>query len=366
MRKTLAIALALCTVFAFTVSAMAANNGNGKTVAAVNEYAFDVNNANFHCNDIEGENGRVWPDLTKFGVTDGKGNGGSNKSKTAEKFNVSRVDDSTKWTLNDTVVCPSCGKTEWFTFSNNSGVPDGNNVQFQHEGPSKRWITIKVIYNVEIPKCDFTCVNADAKCETKCTCIVKPCAYLANYPSHDCTWKCSEGHDCIFDDPDLDLTCGTVCACAKSLTRTIVNLKELIVIKDGILFEHAIPTTWEGGALVSGSPISETLYKSKTYNVYYVGKGDCKCECDPVACDAVCIPCNFTPSHEHTVICDNCKNGVGNNHCNHEGQNPENNTNYFCLECGIKLGSFNGNQGWRDADNNDGTELLCLCPVCVK
>jgi hypothetical protein len=32
------------------------------------------------------------------------------------------------------VVCPICGSTLWITFSNNSGEPDGKNIQMQHPG----------------------------------------------------------------------------------------------------------------------------------------------------------------------------------------------------------------------------------------
>ena len=149
-KKLLAILLVVAMAVTFAVPALAANNGNGngngnnKTAAApVDEFDFDVNNANFHCNDIVGENGRVWPDLTNFGVVDGKGNGGgNNKNKMAGTFHVDRVGDSTTWSLVDVVVCPICGSIEWVTFSNNSGVPDGNNVQFQHNGPTKFWLEI--------------------------------------------------------------------------------------------------------------------------------------------------------------------------------------------------------------------------------
>jgi len=41
------------------------------------------------------------------------------------------------------VVCPVCGSTQWITFSNNSGVPDGKNIQMQHPGENftivKNW-----------------------------------------------------------------------------------------------------------------------------------------------------------------------------------------------------------------------------------
>jgi hypothetical protein len=33
--------------------------------------------------------------------------------------------------------------------------------------------------------------------------------------------------------------------------------------------------------------------------------------------------------------------------------------------CGIKLGSYHANHGWRDANNNPGVEIECNCPVCT-
>ena len=336
MRKILVLVLAITTIFAFAVPVMANKN---TTVAST--FEFDVNNANFHCNNIVGGgNGRVWPDLTAFGVLDGKGNGsGNNKDKMASKFNVTRVGDSTKWSLNDTVVCPSCKSEEWVTFSNNSGVPNGNNVQFQHSGPPQRWITISVFYNVEIPECEFTCVNDGAKCDFECSGC--ECDYEAI--EHDCKWDCGVDHDCPFD---ADLTCGTVCDCAVSDSERIINIRELIVIADGLLFEHTAPDVWKDGDLVTGSPISEILYNDAKFDVYYVGEGDCECECKLMECDAVCGTCNWPPPppppppHVHIALCDNCKSGVGKgNHGNCENGNNENKTNYFCLTCD------NGNNG---------------------
>jgi len=43
----------------------------------------------------------------------------------------------------------------------------------------------------------------------------------------------------------------------------------------------------------------------------------------------------------HVPICDNCKHGEGNNHAKCEKLNPENNTNYFCVNCPEKNGGDN-------------------------
>ena len=360
MKKALAVILALVMVLAFTVPTMASE----KLPAASEGFAF-------HCNDIEGGgNGRTYivGKDKDFGKFDKKLNIGLIQLKLLDTDPTQKTWLIDGYNYTDSFsgewVCTTCGRTDWVSFSNKSGIPDGKNIQLQHPGPSRRLITIQVIYRVEIPACEFTCVNAGATCGFVCDCG-GACAKEAAYPGHTpCTWLCGVGHTCPFD---ADLTCPTVCDCAKSYSEVIVNIPVCIVIADGILFEHNAPDTWEGGALVSGSPISELLFSSATFYVDYAGVGDCACECDPVSCDAACRLCDYIPppTHEHIAVCENCKSGVGSNHDNHITQNPENNTNYFCLICGIKLGSWNGNQGWRDADNNPGPELTCNCPRCT-
>ena len=292
MKKTIIVILTLVMVFALSVPALANNgngngNGNGNNKAPAVEvmsFEFDVNNANFHCNDIEGSNGRVWPDLTNFGVVDGKGNGGgNNKNKMEIKFNVDRIESgSTKWKLTDTVVCPACGSTDWVTFSNNSGVPNGNNVQFQHSAPTRRYINITVVYNLDISECEIVCDYADCDFEL------------------DCDEDCDEDCDCgCADHTCAEHECSIVCECAASESQVIVTERKLIVIADGYYFYHLAPDVWKDGILVEGqlNPISEILYKSAKYNFYYVGAGDCECifECDGVPCSCVIVPPPTTP-----------------------------------------------------------------------
>jgi hypothetical protein len=129
MKKLLVIALVLTMIF--TLSAVAMATGNGKTENVFDQNPkIDINNANFHCNASDG-NGRVNPtepiDMDKF----------------VGKFTFTKAEGTT-WNLIDVadkddnslsmVVCPECGSTEWVTFSNNSGVPDGKNIQMYHPG----------------------------------------------------------------------------------------------------------------------------------------------------------------------------------------------------------------------------------------
>ena len=85
----------------------------------------DFNNAQFHCNTFNG-NGRVWPevpyDFKKF-----QGEFTFTKA-VGTRWNLTKVNGDEALLP----VCPKCGSTEWITFSNNSGEPDGKNIQMQH------------------------------------------------------------------------------------------------------------------------------------------------------------------------------------------------------------------------------------------
>ena len=119
------------------------NNGNNGNVGTTNVFTgsidvkVDKNNANFHC-DTFGGNGRVWPEeaIDAIGkVTE------HDFKKSPFTFVFSSVEGTTKWLLEDVKdsgtsvglpVCPECGSTLWVSFSNNSGAPDGKNIQLQH------------------------------------------------------------------------------------------------------------------------------------------------------------------------------------------------------------------------------------------
>ena len=375
MKKILALVLAITTVLALAVPAMAGKD----PVPPQLTFDFEKNNANFHCNDIEGENGRVWPE-----IGDSKSANGNNKTKTTEVFTVTREDGTTtKWTLSNVVECPACGRTEWVTFSNNSGVPNGNNVQFQHPAPSKKYVTIKVIYHLDIPQCKIKCINKGAKCNFVCISTPPPCTpcpYKVSHP-HDCKQKCGVGHECPFNDETLDLTCKTVCPHYYSYTELKLTKKVLIRITDGLLvnpknepmpFVYTPDPTWttkdgKSGNLFRPTQITVTTFTGITeYHVYYRAKGDCKCNCPKVRCYAKCKTCDFTPppppSHTHVPVCENCKGGNGKNHENCEDMNSENNTNYYCLDCpdnnnkDLKLGAYHAGDwdikvaGWVPGD----------------
>lgn len=108
-----------------------------------------VNDALFHCNN-DGGNGRVWinswtSDLNA--AVAAAAAKGLKKASVGLEF-TQAGDDAKRWILNTTeYVCPKCGRTDWISFSNKSGVPNGKNIQLQHikldQPPAPKW-TIKL------------------------------------------------------------------------------------------------------------------------------------------------------------------------------------------------------------------------------
>ena len=153
-RKVLAIILVVVMVAALvpTAAFAAGNSGTNNNYVGGVGVKVDKNNANFHCNAFGG-NGRVWPEQAI-----NKDTGVITKhdfKKTPFMFYFDRVGATTKWTLNHvkdekgatvigSVICPNCGSTQWISFSNNSGAPDGKNIQLQHPLTSikivKKWL----------------------------------------------------------------------------------------------------------------------------------------------------------------------------------------------------------------------------------
>jgi len=139
MKKVISLVLAISMLLALAIPAFAGNEKVINTFAGTAKS--DFNNAQFHCNDIVGENGRVWT------LASNKFKEGMNNVKDTGDLNFKSTSDSTVWELIDTgFVCEQCGSNEWITFSNKSGVPDGKNVQLQHKGPTKFYLVINKIW----------------------------------------------------------------------------------------------------------------------------------------------------------------------------------------------------------------------------
>jgi len=132
MKKILAVVLTLVMLVAMAVPAFAA----AKVVES------EIEGFAFHCNAISG-NGRSYIDGKEkdFGKFDKKTGEGLLK--------LTGFSDSKVWTplFKEKMVCSTCGSSEWISFSNKSGVPDGKNIQLNHPGESnkiiKEWIKNK-------------------------------------------------------------------------------------------------------------------------------------------------------------------------------------------------------------------------------
>jgi len=355
MKKILALVLALTTVLALAVPAMAAD-----TV---------IEEAGFHCN------GNVSPVIPNaYKTTDENG-------KVVYVYPINRVGNTTAWALDDSqgkIVCPACERTDWVSYSNNSGVPNGKNIQFEHPSvtpePEQIEITVKVIYRLDVPTCTAKCRFTKLK---KCnfSCDGCKCPYEVNFRSHNCTLDCAkERHatDCPVNNftpcnPNKD------CKCERTYSEEIYEEKILIPIGGSCLFEYSkVHKTWKGGVYVSGGrPISATVTKDTTFIVHYKGCGKCKCTCEKPVCNIKCEPCTFKPICNHVgIICDNCKNGKGNNHSNCEFGNPNTTSNYFCLKCAKKVGALKWDKktdkySWEPADKGENAwSPTSLLPIC--
>jgi hypothetical protein len=90
-----------------------------------------LGNLGFHCNNSNG-NGRVWvPNYTGSIET-------FIREGNTTTWNLVSVDEDNKVKVaanggfETPFVCPTCGRTDWISFSNNNGVFNGNNIQLQH------------------------------------------------------------------------------------------------------------------------------------------------------------------------------------------------------------------------------------------
>jgi len=149
------------------------NGGNSGQNNTFNGIVFtQYNNANFHCNGLGG-NGRVWTTLGK-NVTQ-KLNAPlhfiANSSMDPRPAVSTQANADTAWHLvHDKVyICEECGSAEWVTFSNNSGLPDGKNIQMNHPGQDyiieKEWIMLDGDRAPSSPRFDVKWTSADGKKE---------------------------------------------------------------------------------------------------------------------------------------------------------------------------------------------------------
>jgi len=111
IKKLIVILLILAVIVTLLAPVLADDDGEPE----ITEVEITLNNAGFHCNTFGG-NGSVDP----AGYSKG------------DIVTFERIDETT-WKLRGSdYVCPECGSTEWVSYSNKSGVPDGKNIQIHH------------------------------------------------------------------------------------------------------------------------------------------------------------------------------------------------------------------------------------------
>jgi len=307
MKKILAMVLALCMVFSMVVPAMAkaADPYSQKTAQDAQEAVAGrgiVEGFSFHCNDIEGRNGRTY--VNQFRGIDLRGR--VNDINTNKHWiALERMGTSTAWKpvipAGHDWICVDCGRTDWVTFSNNSGIPNGKNIQLQHLGPSRRWITVTVDYILTVSECEGVCNFIECEqCECE-ACDEDGCAFECGWEAHECFGGCLP------------------CDCAKlGTTQSEYNSgRQLITFPGnpvglpakGYDFKFTVDdpvftfTNGVEGTLVPGqkTDISGELFKSEAFKFDYTGEGDCACDC---GCDGFsCVPCDCK---ECVCICVQC------------------------------------------------------------
>jgi len=174
-KKLISLAIVFAMILALGVTVLAANgnstNGKVSNIFLTGRVDYkDYNNANFHCNAING-NGRVWTTLGKdytqqmndvltFERTDLRAPQ-SVASKDTTWLLVNRATQDPIMSANgkkiegwketdpkaEMFICEQCGSQQWVSFSNNSGEPDGKNIQITH--PGKNIEIVKVWLDAE-------------------------------------------------------------------------------------------------------------------------------------------------------------------------------------------------------------------------
>jgi len=123
MKKVISTILALMLSLAVLAAVMAEGTAALSDNVTVQGFAF-------HCN-ANGGNGKTY--LVGYAKDFGK----FSKKTGAGLVTLTRnADDSKVWDVvvpeGETWECLACGSTEWISYSNKSGVPDGKNIQLNH------------------------------------------------------------------------------------------------------------------------------------------------------------------------------------------------------------------------------------------
>jgi len=347
VKKVLAVVIAIVMMFAMTIPVLAKNTVDNAQLTWKDGFGF-------HCNAVKG-NGATDVINLNNGAVVAKGNQKNVFGTNANPINLQRVESTTTWNLltND-IECATCGRIDWITYSNNNGVINGKNIQANHSGSPRYIAEVSIFWTTEVLECEIDCEAEDCTFECDLVCDCGEC--------EPCTCNC-EDHNCI------------VCNCAVTANGFVETKKVIVPIDFSYDFNIAgfdlVNITDAKGNAVT-FPVSLPAAKaSYSFTFNFVASGDCVCTFGCIGdCNCECDPTGgfFRDPDPHVCIaaCDNCKNGVGSNHENCERNNNENNTNYFCIDCGKKLGRYHGNHGWQDANNNPiNYEFKCGFPVII-
>ena len=364
MKKGLSILLVIALMVTMAIPLMGAGSPPEKLTW--------VDGFGFHCNAAKGNGATDVINLLNDRVV-AKGSQKDVFGVKANPIGLERVGNTTTWNLltND-IECATCGRIDWVTFSNNNGKISGKNIQANHSGTPRYIAEVSIFWTTEILECEWECEGV-------------PCTFECDVTYGD-DFVCICEKNCSPCDP-----CGCIpheclpCECAAKDAGFVETIK--VVVPSAFSYDYAI----EGFTLVNITdnkgnvvefpaqlPAAKASY-SFTFN--FVANGDCACDFE--ACTSVCgcDPCggfsSFDPPVEPpveppvrppvcqhlTAVCDECKGGNGNNCSNCVNVNqPNSNTNFFCLDCGVKVGQRNPN----NLGNPNVTWGVqeCACPKC--
>jgi len=224
MKKALSILLVLTLVVALVVPAFAAKKGDSIEIFGEKFTVLDVVNRTYAFNHDPALKSRVWPanqfpaaakevEISKGGDRWFTNNGGQ---KASDMVYIGKTSLGLTWVLErDDFFCPICGSNVWASYSNQSGAPNGNNIQ------------VVCVMEAEMidcgKKCNNTCPSHDGCADKNHPCNNRDCDYGCECECecvYDCNEPCPNGvcndANCGKEIPCKkygDWECGCVCKC---------------------------------------------------------------------------------------------------------------------------------------------------------
>jgi len=306
MKKVLTIVLVIAMIVAMAIPALAKN-------APVDKLTW-TDGFGFHCNAAKGNGATDVINLINDKVVA--------KGSQKDVFGVKSNPIALKWDVETTydlltnnIECATCGRIDWVTYSNNNGVINGKNIQVYHSGSPRYWAQAyaKLVLIDIVKDCEGEIVSKDVETVNK-------------------SGKYTTDEKAIFN---FDIPEGF----------DIIKGKNPIIVEFAAIRGQNI----DGGKVVA---VRITVLP-------------CDCPIIPPddGEDDPKPPKNPPCGHVNGAVCDECKEGNGNNcsNCVNVDQ-PNSNTNFFCIDCGEKVGQknpsnlTNPNVTWGVQE--------CSCPKC--